>query len=328
MSRILVTGSTAYDLLLTYDGSFTDSIDPKALDSLSLGYVTPHFARHHGGTGANISWNLSLLNQDPLLVSTVGSDGGPYLALLEERGVSTAHIERIEDAFSSTAIIGTDDHEHQITFYHPGADAKGSWPAYASGEAPAGKPNLNDICEDLDYAIVSPRDATIMMDALQWCDEYGVKVIFDPGQQVMSFGKDALTRAIEHSQGIVANSYEWSVITERLNATEGDLLKQVPFIVVTKGEEGLEIFTQDNALQIPSCKAEKMVNPTGAGDALRAGLLTGLAAGWSMQNAGRLGAAMGSFAVEYEGTLIDSLDLGHLRERARMAYGEELPVLP
>lgn len=316
MSRILVTGSVAYDLLLTYDGSFSDAIDPNALDTLSLGFVTPHFARHHGGTGANISWNLSMLGQDPLLVATVGSDGGQYLALLEERGVSTANIEQLDDAFTSTAIIGTDDREHQITFYHPGADAKGTWP------------NLSEERDNLAYAIVSPRDATVMIDALRWCDEYGVKALFDPGQQVMAFGEDALMRGIEHSQGVVANGYEWGVITERLNATEGDLLKHVPFIIVTRGEDGLEIFTQDDAIKIPACAAEKVINPTGAGDALRAGLLTGLAAGWSLQDAGRLGAAMGSFAVEYEGTLIDSLDVGHLRERARIAYGEELPELP
>ena len=314
MARILVTGSVAYDLLLTHDGSFTDSLDPKSLESLSVGYLTPHFARHHGGTGANISWGLKLLGQDPLLVSTVGSDGGAYLALLEERGVSTKHIEQIEDAFTATAIIGTDDLEHQITFYHPGADSKGIWP------------ELSDERDDLSYAIVSPRDAKLMMDALQWCNEYGVKAIFDPGQQVASFGEDAMMRAIEYSQGIIANGYEWSVITEKLNVTEGDLLKSVPLIVVTRGEEGLEIFTEKEVINIPACKAEKVMNPTGAGDALRAGILTGLSARWSMQDAGRLGAAMGSFAVECEGTLIDSLDLEILRQRASEAYGEELPV--
>ena len=314
MSRILVTGSVAYDLLLTHDGSFTDAIDPNALDSFSVGYLAPHFARHHGGTGANIAWNLKLLGQDPLLVSTVGSDGGAYTALLEERGISTSHVEQREDSFTATAIIGTDDQEHQISFFHPGADAKGMWP------------NLSDERDDLSYAIVSPRDATLMMQALEWCDEYGVKVIFDPGQQVMSFGEDAMMRAIEHSQGIIANGYEWSVITERLSMTEGDLLKHVPLIVVTRGEEGLEIFTEKEHIAIPACKADAVVNPTGAGDALRAGLLTGLSEGWSLQDSGRLGAAMGSYAVEEEGTLIDSLDMDALKQRVVEAYGAELPL--
>lgn len=315
MSRILVTGSVAYDLLLTYDGSFTDAINPEALDTLSVGYVTPHFAKHHGGTGANISWGLSLLGQNPLLVATVGKDGGSYLALLEERGVKIDHIETLEDAFTSTAIIGTDDLEHQIIFYHPGADSKGTWPDLAQDR------------DDLEYAIVSPRDATVMMQALAWCEEFGVKAIFDPGQQVMSFTKDTLMRAIGHSQGVIANSYEWSVITETLSTTEGELLKHVPFIVVTRGEKGAEIFTQDDVIQVPACTAEQVRNPTGAGDALRAGLLTGLSNGWSLQDAVRLGAAMGSYAVETEGTLMDSLDIDHLRERARTAYGEELPQL-
>ncbi|KKW38272.1 MAG: PfkB [Candidatus Peribacteria bacterium GW2011_GWB1_54_5] len=316
MSRILVTGSTAYDLLLTYDGSFTDSIDPNALDSFSVGYVTPHFERHHGGTGANISWNLKLLRQEPLLVSTVGSDGGEYLALLEERGISTAHIEKREDALTATAIIGSDNREHQITFYHPGADAKGSWP------------DLADERENIGYAIVSPRDTTIMVDAMQWCRSFGVSFLFDPGQQVMSFGKDALLRSMESSSGVVVNAYEWSAVTERLKMTEDDLLGRIPFIVVTRGEQGVEVFTRGHAIALPSCKAEKVINPTGAGDALRAGILTGLAAGWSLRDAARLGAAMGSFAVECEGTLMDSLDLDHLWERARVTYGEDLPPLP
>ncbi|PIQ76851.1 hypothetical protein COU78_00950 [Candidatus Peregrinibacteria bacterium CG10_big_fil_rev_8_21_14_0_10_49_24] len=315
MSRILVTGSVAYDLLLTYDGSFTDALNPEALDSLSVGYVTPHFAKHHGGTGANIAWGLSLLGQNPLLVATVGSDGGAYLSLLEERGVRTNNIQQLNDAFTSTAIIGTDDLEHQIIFYHPGADAKGVWP------------DLADDRDDIEYAIVSPRDATVMMNALAWCDEFGVKALFDPGQQVMSFSADTLMRAIGHSQGIIANMFEWSVITETLNTTEGDLLQYVPFIVVTRGEKGAQIFTKEDAMDVPACTAERVVNPTGAGDALRAGLLTGLSNGWSLQDSVRLGAAMGSFAVESEGTLLDSLDMDHLHERVRAAYGEELPAL-
>lgn len=316
MPRILVTGSVAYDLLLTYDGSFTDSIDPDALENLSVGYVTPHFARHHGGTGANIAWNLALLGAEPLLVSTVGSDGGPYLALLEERGVPTRHIEQREDAFTSTAIIGTDDREHQITFYHPGADAKGKWP------------DLAEERDEIACAIVSPRDATVMMQALEWCAKYGVRALFDPGQQVMSFGEDALRHAIGLSAGVIANSYEWSVLTERLNATEGDLLAHTPLIVVTRGEEGLDMFTKKDVLHIPACAAESVVNPTGAGDALRAGLLAGMSWEWPLRDAARLGAALGSFVVEYEGTLLDTLDAGHLRERARVAYGEDLPALP
>ncbi|PIR53622.1 hypothetical protein COU76_00155 [Candidatus Peregrinibacteria bacterium CG10_big_fil_rev_8_21_14_0_10_49_10] len=312
--RILVTGSVAYDLLLTHDGSFPDAIDPGALDTLSVGYLASHFARHHGGTGANIAWSLQLLGQNPLLVSTVGSDGGAYLALLEERRISTKYIQKVDDAFTATAIIGTDSEEHQITFYHPGADAKGEWP------------DLSQDCDDVSYAIVSPRDATLMMQALEWCHAYGIKAFFDPGQQVMSFGEDALLRAIECSEAVIANAYEWSVLTDRLNTTEGDLLTKVPLIVITRGEDGLEIFTQEDNIVIPACKADRVVNPTGAGDALRAGLLTGLAQGWSLTHAGRLGAAMGSYAVEQEGTLIENLDIDELKERVLETYGENLSL--
>lgn len=320
--RILVTGSIAYDLLLTYDGSFPAAIDPAHLEELSVAFVTPHFARHHGGTGANIAWNLRLINQDPLLVGTVGRDGGEYLALLRERGVATDYVEKLDKHVTSTAIVATDDEEHQITFYHPGADSAGSWP------------DLNEERESLVYAIISPRDVRVKLQALQWCQQYRVPYLFDPGQQVMAYGEDELRRAVAGSAGVIANAYEWGLLAEQMQATTDDVLEMTPFLVVTHSEQGLTIYERAGkergagTIFIPACKPDRLVNPTGAGDALRAGFLTGLAAGWTVEQAGRLGAAMGSFAVECEGTLMDSLDLNELLGRAEVTYGEVLPPLP
>ena len=124
--RILVTGSTAYDVMLGYSGSFADAIDPKTLDSLAVSFYSPHYKRHHGGTGANIAWNLKLLGSDPLLVSTVGTDGQDYLTLFQDRDIDVTHLEKRDDSVTATAIIGTDSSERQITFFHPGADAVGT----------------------------------------------------------------------------------------------------------------------------------------------------------------------------------------------------------
>ncbi len=314
--KILVTGSIAYDLLLTHDGSFLDGIDPAHLERLSVNFLTPHFERHHGGTAANIGWNLRLLNQDSLVVATVGSDGGSYLALLEERGIGMDFVETRSDAMSSTAIIVTDSDGRQISFFHPGADARGQWP------------DLAEQRDDIAYAIVGPRDAGMMMQGVRWCGEFAVPFLFDPGQATNALSADELLHAIRLSGGLIVNAYEWALVAEKTRLTYDDALELTDFVVVTHAEEGLTIYSHGRTMVIPVCRAEQVVNPTGAGDALRAGFLTGLSAGWTLEQCGRLGASVASFVVEQEGTLIDALDLNDVLGRAEVMYGEVLPELP
>ncbi len=313
--KILVNGSTAYDVLLGYDGSFADAIDPSALDSLAVSFFSPHYARHHGGTGANIAWNLKLLGTEPMLVTTIGSDGGDYRTLLEDRDISVEYVEQLTSGATATAIIGTDSSERQITFFHPGADADGSFP------------DLSDRREEISHAIISPRNAVLMMEGVRWCEKYKVPFFFDPGQQVIALSDDELRFGVEHCAGLIANEYEWGLISNRLNITEENALLKTPMVIVTRGDAGVTCFCKDGALNVGPCTPEKVVNPTGAGDAFRAGLLTGLQAGWSNIDALRLGNAMGSLAVELEGTLIDHVDRDAVWSRAQIAYGESLPTL-
>lgn len=317
MPKILVTGSIAYDLLLTYDGSFADAIDPAHLNELSLSFVTPRFARHHGGIGANIAWNLQLIGQEPVLVSTVGNDGGEYLALLQERGVPVTYIQKIAEHATATAIIATDSKERQITFYHPGADAHGAWPGALADER-----------DDITFAIIGPRDACLMSEGAAWCEEYAVPYLFDPGQQVLAFGEDELQRCIRGSRGVICNAYEWQLLSERTGLSSDSLLQETHLLVITHGEEGLSLYTTKEKIVLPACKADRVLDPTGAGDALRAGILTGLAHKWKLRQCGQLGAALASFVVEREGTLLDSLDRDEVWNRAEVTYGERLPELP
>ncbi|MBI1813072.1 carbohydrate kinase family protein [Candidatus Peregrinibacteria bacterium] len=317
MTHILVTGSIAYDLLLGYDGSFRDAIDPSDLEHLSVSFFSPHFARHHGGTGANIAWNLKLLVQNPLLVSSVGADGEAYLALLRERGIDTSRIEVRSDCVTATAIIGTDTGERQIAFFHPGADAHASWPA-----------DLADQREEFVHAIVSPRDPTAMMQAVRWCRVWKVPYLFDPGQQVIALSRDELVSAIEGAAGVIANTYEWSLLSEKVGVSTSKLLDLTPLLIVTAGEEGLTIYRRkEPAIILPACRPDALVNPTGAGDALRAGVLAGLASGWDLRQCGMLGASIASFVVEREGTLLDHVDIDDIFGRAEETYGERLPEL-
>lgn len=322
--KILVTGSIAYDVLLSYDGSFKDAIDPSDLEHLSVSFFSPHYARHHGGVGANIAWNLKLLKQDPLLVGTVGHDGGAYTALLEERGIATKHIEVLQEHVTATAIIGTDSSERQIAFFHPGADAHGHWP------------DLSDDRDDLAYAVIGARNPVLMLDAVRWCQKFKVPYLFDPGQLIIGLSKDDLLASIKGSAGVIVNAYEWSLLSEKIGMSVEDVLGMMSYLIVTHGEEGLTIYESKEGKEgkedvrsmiIPACKPDRLVNPTGAGDALRAGLLSGLIAGWNLEEAGMLGAALASFVVEQEGTLLDDVDLEEVLGRAEENYEKKLPML-
>ena len=312
--KILVTGSLAYDVLLTSDGSFLDSIKD-ATDELSVSFLASRVAQHHGGTGVNITWNLNLLGAHPLLIATVGSDGGKYIALLEECGISTEYIDRHEDVLTATAIVATDSDENQITFFHPGADAKGEWP------------DLTDIREDIGYAIVSPRDERVMVHAMQWCQKNKVPVLFDPGQRLTSISADDLSRLVRLSSGVVVNEYEWELMSKALHCTEENFAELSPLLIITRGENGVTFFNEEGAQTVGACKPDQVVNPTGAGDAFRAGLLLGLNNEWSLVDSCRLGVSMGSFSVENEGTLINSLDREAVWNRAEQTFEEKLPSL-
>lgn len=311
--RTLITGTVAYDLLLQSDGSFLDHLT-ETKESLSVVYLAQHFARHHGGTGANIAWNLRLLGGDPLLVATVGQDGGEYKALLHERGVDTTYIEQLNDFMTSTAIIGTDSHEHQIGYFHPGADSQGTWPS------------LNDERDDLSYAIMSPRDERLMDEGIAWCKSHQVPYVLDPGQRLTSYPTDSYRRAIEGSFGLIVNEYEWELTKKRLGVSEATILELTQQVIITLGENGAMLVDSSGAITVGGCMPDKVVNPTGAGDGFRAAYLYALDKGWSKTDALRLANAMGSFIVECEGTLLNQLDLDVLRSRAEQAYGEPFPA--
>jgi len=329
--RILITGSIAYDLLLSYEGSFADAIKGGSIDRLSVSFFAPHLKRHRGGTGSNIAWNLRLLGGNPLLVGTVGTDGGEYCALMEERGIDTSHVERRKDSITATAIIGTDNGERQIAFFHPGADSLGTWPAYASEEASVGRPNLNEERDDIAWAIVGARNPVLMMEAARWCGKAGLALLFDPAQQIIALSADELRSAIGASRGVICNEYEWSVLSERTGMQAEDILQTAEFLIVTQGDKGVELYenakSKNKKAKIPACRADQVINPTGAGDAFRAGLLFGLEKKWDLADCCRLGAAMGSFVVEIEGTLLEGLDIDVVGQRVQQTYGKTLPLL-
>jgi adenosine kinase len=315
MPTFLVAGSVAYDTLLQYDGSFADGIDPDHLDELSVGYVTRHLVRHYGGTAANIAWNLKLLQQDALVAASVGRDGDEYLERLRERGVNISLIQKRVEHVTPTAIIGTDTGERQITFYHPGADQM--------TEAA----DLAFLKKQVSFVLVSPHSTTAMLETVRRAQEQKVPYLFDPGQQSLQFSRDELQRMVRGSRALTVNAYEWGILSDALGWDANEIVKHTPLLVITHGEHGLALQTPEESIVIEAVNASKFVNPTGAGDALRAGLATGLALGWDMEDAARLGASLASFVVEIEGTQISDFHMDELYERAEKAYGHRLPAL-
>jgi len=315
MPHFLVTGSIAYDMLLSYDGSFVDGIDVNKLDELSVGYVTRHLVKHHGGTAANIAWNFALLKQPVMIAGSIGRDGDEYMKRLKERGIDTSLIVERPEHVTATAIIGTDSGERQITFYHPGADEETQ------------PPDISTLKTSLHFVLVSPHNATSMEQTTHACSEHGIPYIFDPGQQSLEFPRDDLRRMVHGSAAVIANAYEWALLRDALEWSVNEVMEYTGLLVVTQGEHGLNVQTAEQSVQIASVPAEKLVNPTGAGDALRAGLVTGLGLGWDVRDAARLGAALASFVVEQEGTQLEHFDLQTLYARAGDAYGEALPLI-
>lgn len=313
--KFLIHGSIAYDLLLHTESSFPDAINPKELSKLSVSFLAEHMERHHGGTGANIAWNSALLGDEPLLVGAVGNDGGEYLELLKEQGIDVRLVERRKEEVTATAIIGTDSAERQITFFHPGADGH------------AGMPDHKDLRETVDFGIVSPRNAKLMIEGARAMEHAKIPYLFDPGQQVILFGQDEFRRAVGGSNGLVMNEYEWELASKALGWTEKEVLHACGFLVITLGERGIRLEKRGEHHDIPACKLDQLKNPTGAGDAVRAALLYGLSRKWSLVDTGRLAAAMGSLVCEQEGTMLEKLDWDIVHGRILKNYGARLPSM-
>lgn len=311
---VLVSGSLAFDLLMRHEGSFLDHIDPAALQNLSVCFYTPHYARAYGGNGGSISWTLALLGTKTAVSATVGMDGQEYANFLRNGGVDVSPIVKIPDQHTATCIIGTDTSGHQITFFHDGANAAHRAPT--DGEI-----------KKAGLAIAAPTQPAIMLDMLRRCKASNVPCLFDPGQRVVLFTPEELREAMGLSAGMFVNAYEADLLAGRLGVSLQKAALLAPFLVVTQDAQGFTIHHDHRSEGYPRCDAEGVIDPTGAGDALRAGFITGLLRGWPLAQCGMLGAAVASVSVQHRGVIVPTLDITDVYARAKKAYGMELPTL-
>ncbi|MDR3361707.1 MAG: carbohydrate kinase family protein [Desulfovibrio sp.] len=307
---IYISGSLAFDRIMTFPGNFQDHILTDKLRMINVSFMVSSMNERRGGCAGNIAYSLALLGEKPVIVSAAGHDFDTYAVNLKRLKLPLDGIRRAPDEFTANCYITTDLNGNQITGFYPGAMSLPS--AYA----------FEDLNADTDIAIVSPGNMDDMRRLPALYREKGVPYIYDPGQQLPVLSGDDLLAAIEGSLACTTNDYELSMICKATRKTENELLGRTLWLVTTLGAEGSLIRGADGTeLRVAPVPPAKVVDPTGAGDAHRAGLLKGLAHGLSMPDAARLGSVSASFALEHTGTQEHSFTRAKFRERYKSAFG-------
>jgi len=305
---ILVTGSIAYDTIMVFPDRFKNHLLPEQLHILSVCFLTPEMRREFGGTAGNIGYNLKLLGADPTVMATVGDDIGPYFARLESLGISHQHLKRIAGQFTAQAFITTDLDDNQIIAFHPGAMNH----AHELAITPALGAKL---------ATVSPDGKEGMHQHARQCAEHGIPFVFDPGQGLPMFSGAELDEFVRLADYVAVNDYEGKLLEDKTGRTLEAIAHEVKALVVTLGGQGSQIHAGGKRHDIPSVKAEAVVDPTGCGDSYRAGLLYGIANGWDWESTGRLGSLMGSIKIAHRGPQNHAPSRTEIEDRFKAAFG-------
>ncbi len=311
MQNLIVTGSIAYDHLMTFDGRFSDSILPDQLDNLSVSFLASDHDVFFGGCGGNIAYNLSLLGAPPLLFAVLGGDFKKYFDWFDKNSISTDFIYVDNDKLTPSAYILTDNAHKQITFFSP--SAMGNLEGCMSFD----DINAEDVC----CAIISPDLPKRMLALADSALEKGVPYIFDPGQQTVALKKTELAKIAENAIGIIVNSYEFELLLKKLEMNVSELLESVKFIVKTNGDKGAELYEGGDVQVFPVIQGLDLVDPTGCGDAFRAGFLFSYAKGDGLSDSCLSGNALASFAIASKGTQNHGFSLNDFEERLVMQRG-------
>lgn len=285
----LICGSFAYDRIMVYPGRFREDILPDKIHMLNVCFVVPDIQHEFGGSGGNIIYNMKLLDMDCLPMGTVGIDFDEYGKWLDINGVDQRHLRVINDTYTAQCFITTDLDNNQITTFQVGAMAH-------SHE------NKVSMAEGVSIGIVAPDGREGMLQHARQFAEAGIPFIFDPGQNVTVLSGDELLNSFEHATWLVFNDYEWQLVEDKTGLTTATVQDLVDTLIITRGESGSTVYTRGKHIDIPTATAEQLVDPTGCGDAYRAGLLYGLVHGMDWDTTGRIASLMGKIKIEVRGT--------------------------
>ncbi|MCX7230496.1 MAG: carbohydrate kinase family protein [Burkholderiales bacterium] len=305
-TRVLISGSVAYDTIMVFAGHFKDHILPDRVHMLNVSFLTLDMKREFGGCAANIAYTLKGLGGSPTVLAAVGRDGGEYVERMAALGIDTASILRCDDLYTAQAFITTDLSDNQITAFHPGAMGRAHEVA-ATGPAA--------------WGIVAPNGKDAMLRHAREYAAAGVPWIFDPGQALPMFSGEELRALVASADALAVNDYECGMVCDKTGLTEAELAAQVTAMIVTRGGDGSTLHHTGGSETIAPVAIGTAVDPTGCGDAYRGGLLYALASGLGWPVAARLGSVMGAMKIEHSGPQNHRVDRDAVAARYRAAYG-------
>jgi adenosine kinase len=309
---ILVSGSIAYDNIMNFPDSFKNHILPEKIHILNVCFVIDKMEKSRGGTAGNIAYNLNLLKADPIVLGIVGKDGDEYLNFFTKVGMSTEYITKDENILTSSAYITTDEADNQITAFFPGPSAK-------TGDI------AGELKNKVAIALISPTDKQVMIKHAKQCRELNIPFVFDPGQQMTAFSGSELQEMIAGAEFVIGNDYEMHLLREKTGWDNAKILINAKNLITTLGEKGSLITTSTGEeIMISPCAPLNTNDPTGAGDAYRAGFFAGFEKGFSLKVCGQMGSVSASYAIETYGTQDYTYTLAEFTARYEQAYNEKL----
>ncbi len=311
MASALICGSLAYDTIMVFPDQFKNHILPDKVHILNVSFLVPRMRREFGGCAGNIAYNLKLLGGNPVPMATVGQDFATYRSHFEECGISLEFVKELPDLFTAQAFITTDLDDNQITAFHPGAMMR----SYEN--------HVRDV-PDVGFGIVGPDGYEAMLQNSTEFAECNIPFIFDPGQAMPLFNGKELTQMIEQATYVTVNDYESNLLQEKTGLSEKQIAERVQAYLITRGPKGSEIHSKSGMLQIPAATAIRVVDPTGCGDAYRAGLIYGWMSGMDMATTGRIASLMGALKIENVGPQNQRFDYEQFAEQFRQQFGYAL----
>jgi adenosine kinase len=310
---IVVTGSIAFDYLMSFPGKFTEHFLPEHMHRVSLSFLVDSMDKRRGGCAPNIAYTLALLGERPLLMATAGEDFGEYRAWLEAAGVDTSHVQQIDGKFCASFFCSTDQANNQIASFYTGAMAE------------AGALSFRNL-PDPGLAIISPNDPGAMVQYAEECRAIGIPYVFDPGQQCARMSGDELKEGVVGAKVVICNDYEIELLRQKTGLSETDLVTTSEALVVTRGEHGSWIYTREGRHDVVAVPTHRAVDPTGVGDAFRGGFLKGMAIGRPFEDCARLGSVAATYALEHVGAQGHAYTWHEFRERYEAHYGTINPT--
>lgn len=308
--NIVLTGSVAYDYLMTFPGNFRDHILPDRLDRISLSFLVDSLIRRRGGIAANIAYTLALLGERPKVMATAGEDFEEFSVWLEEHGVDTSAITVIPGEFTASFFVTTDQANAQIASFFTGAMAYASQLSFAN------------LIERPDLAVISPNDPQAMVNYARECRQLGIPYVYDPSQQIIRLDADDLRQGIEGCQALFSNDYEVGLIEDKSGLSLEAIREYADFVVITSGENGANLYTDDDEFHIAAVKPQTIIDPTGVGDAFRGGFLKGYMHDLSLERCGQMGSLAATYCLEAESPMSHQFDMETFINRFRQHFDD------